>query len=161
MKSSSSVSKHATMMRQASSFAPHAQLATQITRYVCLRVIRLGDTPVDVPCAMSSVRDGLLVVAMPSEMRVYAQWGLMVYAPHTHDSHDHDDGVSALALRPSMSSAITPDALHAHMPNTVRYDEHMMNRCVHRCHCMCPRQCPCSTPSRPPRPRHPCAILVS
>ncbi|UMM43904.1 hypothetical protein L5515_019209 [Caenorhabditis briggsae] len=63
-------------IRKASSLLPNIQPNSRFTSWVCCRVLNLdtADGLPPIPTALSWVRDGILIVGMQSEMRVYNQW---------------------------------------------------------------------------------------
>ncbi|CAI5454852.1 unnamed protein product [Caenorhabditis angaria] len=63
-------------LRKASSLLPNMQPHSRLTRWVCCRVLTLdsADGLPPIPTTLSWARDGILVVGMQSEMRVYNQW---------------------------------------------------------------------------------------
>lgn len=65
-----------TLRRDSSIAATMGKPLHSLTRWVCIRYIDLEsvDGLAPIPTILSWVRDGLLVVGMPSEMRVYNQW---------------------------------------------------------------------------------------
>lgn len=67
-----------TLRRDSSIAASLANPLRSLTRWVCIRYVDLEsvDGLAPIPSVLSWVRDGLLVIGMPSEMRVYNQWNL-------------------------------------------------------------------------------------
>lgn len=65
-----------TLRRNSSIAASMGKPLHSLTRWVCIRYVDLEsvDGLAPIPTVLSWVRDGLLVVGMPSEMRVYSQW---------------------------------------------------------------------------------------
>ncbi|EGT40330.1 CBN-RBC-1 protein [Caenorhabditis brenneri] len=63
-------------IRKASSLLPNIQPHSRFTSWICCRVLNLdtADGLPPIPTALSWVRDGILIVGMQSEMRVYNQW---------------------------------------------------------------------------------------
>ncbi|CAI2358263.1 unnamed protein product [Caenorhabditis sp. 36 PRJEB53466] len=63
-------------IRKASSLLPNVQPHSKLTRWVCCRLLTLdsADGLPPIPSALSWVRDGILIIGMQSEMRVYNQW---------------------------------------------------------------------------------------
>ncbi|KIH48479.1 hypothetical protein ANCDUO_21451, partial [Ancylostoma duodenale] len=65
-------------LRKASSLVAQSHPHSRLTRWVCTRVLELhsADGLPPVPTTLGWARDGLLIVGMQSEMRVYNQWNL-------------------------------------------------------------------------------------
>ncbi|EGT56880.1 hypothetical protein CAEBREN_01145 [Caenorhabditis brenneri] len=63
-------------IRKASSLLPNIQPHSRFTSCICCRVLNLKtvDGLPPIPTALSWVQDGILIVGMQSEMRVYNQW---------------------------------------------------------------------------------------
>ncbi|VDK43174.1 unnamed protein product [Anisakis simplex] len=63
-------------LRKASSLAEPERISTRLVRWLCIRYLELNsaDGLAPLPTAITWVRDGLLIVGMHSEMRVYNQW---------------------------------------------------------------------------------------
>ncbi|CAD6187487.1 unnamed protein product [Caenorhabditis auriculariae] len=68
-------------LRKASSLLPNMHAHSRLTRWVCIRLLELDSTDglPPIPTSLSWARDGLLIVGMQSEMRVYNQWN---FEPH-------------------------------------------------------------------------------
>ncbi|KAI6235649.1 hypothetical protein M3Y95_00074000 [Aphelenchoides besseyi] len=67
-----------TLRRNSSIAANIAKTTSSLVRWVCIRYLDLEsvDGLAPLPTVLSWARDGLLVIGMPSEMRVYSQWNL-------------------------------------------------------------------------------------
>uniref|UniRef100_A0A915EF00 Uncharacterized protein n=1 Tax=Ditylenchus dipsaci TaxID=166011 RepID=A0A915EF00_9BILA len=65
-------------LRKSSSLAGVSHASSRLVKWMCIRTLELqsADGLPPLPTAMSWVRDGLLIVGMNSEMRVYNQWNL-------------------------------------------------------------------------------------
>ncbi|ETN78849.1 hypothetical protein NECAME_10074, partial [Necator americanus] len=65
-------------LRKASSLVAHAHCYSRLTRWICTRILELhsADGLPPIPTTLGWARDGLLIVGMQSEMRVYNQWNL-------------------------------------------------------------------------------------
>ncbi|PAV73995.1 hypothetical protein WR25_00482 [Diploscapter pachys] len=63
-------------LRKASSLLPSIHAHNRLTRWVCTRRLELGsvDGLPPIPVTLSWARDGILIVGMQSEMRVFNQW---------------------------------------------------------------------------------------
>ncbi|CAB3399146.1 unnamed protein product [Caenorhabditis bovis] len=63
-------------LRKASSLLPNMQPHSRLTKWICCRVLSLdsADGLPPIPTSLSWARDGILIVGMESEMRVYNQW---------------------------------------------------------------------------------------
>lgn len=72
-------------LRRDSSLASDFQVQqNSLVKWVCVRYIALEsvDGLPPLPTMMSWVRDGLFVVGMPSEMRIYSQWNMIPLKAH-------------------------------------------------------------------------------
>ncbi|NP_001368760.1 RAVE complex protein Rav1 C-terminal domain-containing protein [Caenorhabditis elegans] len=76
-------------IRKASSLLPNIQPDSRFTSWVCCRVLNLdtADGLPPIPTALSWVRDGILIVGMQSEMRVYNQWNFKTVQEKTKSSN--------------------------------------------------------------------------
>lgn len=73
-------------LQKASSLVAQSRSQSRLSRWVCTRVLELhsSDGLPPVPTTLSWARDGLLIVGMQSEMRVYNQWNMQ--RKSTHDN---------------------------------------------------------------------------
>lgn len=65
-------------LRKASSLVGSIHMSNKFVRWMCVRTLELqsADGFPPLPTAMSWVRDGMLIVGLHSEMRIYNQWNL-------------------------------------------------------------------------------------
>ncbi|KAK6030111.1 hypothetical protein OSTOST_03762, partial [Ostertagia ostertagi] len=65
-------------LQKASSLVAYPHSHNRLARWVCARVLELhsADGLPPLPTTLGWARDGLLIVGMPSEMRVYNQWNM-------------------------------------------------------------------------------------
>ena len=90
-----------------------------LVRWVCLRYLQLEsiDGLAPLPSVMSWVRDGLLVVGMPSEMRVYGQWNLCTVSEN--ETADNNSAASA-ATTAAHANAATATAASSHQKSALK-----------------------------------------
>ncbi|KAI1722626.1 dmX-like protein 1 [Ditylenchus destructor] len=96
-------------LRKSSSLAGNTYGSSRLVKWMCIRTLELqsADGLPPLPTAMSWVRDGLLIVGMNSEMRVYNQWNLSTklhqtmfestqpHQLHHHKAHSFKDSATA------------------------------------------------------------------
>ncbi|KAK6034912.1 hypothetical protein COOONC_27581 [Cooperia oncophora] len=65
-------------LQNTSPFVAYSHSHNHLARWVCARVLELhsADGLPPLPTTLGWVRDGLFIVGMPSEMRVYDQWSM-------------------------------------------------------------------------------------
>jgi hypothetical protein len=100
-----------TLRRDSSIAASFTNPLRSLTRWVCIRYINLEsvDGLPPIPSILNWVRDGLLVIGMPSEMRVYNQWNFkpVKEAPKAEVPHKSavQKAVKILGIRPVASAS--------------------------------------------------------
>ncbi|VDK58394.1 unnamed protein product, partial [Cylicostephanus goldi] len=95
-------------LRKASSLVGHAHSYSRLTRWVCTRVLELqsADGLPPVPTTLGWARDGLLIVGMQSEMRVYNQWNLQRRGNESAMPHREPTNPQMLTLALSQSHSM-------------------------------------------------------
>ena len=108
-------SRKPTLRRDSSIAANLERLKSSLVRWVCVRYVDLDsvDSLAPLPTVLSWVRDGLLVIGMPSEMRVYSQWNLI-------PTSDAPKPLDALETSTTAGAAATSRTSAAHAPKTVK-----------------------------------------
>ncbi|WKY17140.1 hypothetical protein Q1695_001621 [Nippostrongylus brasiliensis] len=91
-------------LQKRSSLVAQSHSQSHLIRWVCTRVLELysADGLPPIPTTLSWARDGLLIVGMQSEMRVYNQWNMkQMNFPGKTEQQDHNAHVLSLAISQS------------------------------------------------------------